>query len=262
MEYAFYEFSDELKGGRGRRRRFSSFVQKVAPELKVLGFKSKDPGNDEELDITIFGHNSYRVPSVVEKEMGREHWSYVAVSPKPLATGGKVTNYFLDEVGINHRFHFWQVWEMDAAGILYWGINQWQFGPRGNIPAGSDKRWPDIEWVGNVFPDASGDGYLVYPGRNGKPWASMRLAIMRDGLEDYEYFLLLDTLIEKSRESENSQFKEWGEHAEALRVSLVHTIENDYDDRSEIMIKTFRSKIGNMLEMGFLLSVHLPVVDS
>jgi hypothetical protein len=44
-----------------------------------------------------------------------------------------------------------------------------------------------------------GDGFSMYPGEDiTHPLSSIRLECMRDGEEDYDYFLLLDSLIDKA----------------------------------------------------------------
>ena len=48
--------------------------------------------------------------------------------------------------------------------------------------------------MANTFRDYNGDGYLLYPGREGLPLASVRLANLRDGFEDYEYLKLQENL--------------------------------------------------------------------
>jgi hypothetical protein len=42
----------------------------------------------------------------------------------------------------------------------------------------------------------NGDGMLIYPGKNG-PLPSIRLKMIRDGLEDYEYLTLLKKVSDK-----------------------------------------------------------------
>ncbi len=49
-------------------------------------------------------------------------------------------------------------------------------------------------WIANTFLDYNGDGYLLYPDKDGKPLSSIRLECLRDGFEDYEYLALLKKL--------------------------------------------------------------------
>ena len=63
------------------------------------------------------------------------------------------------------------------------------------------KRWPEVPW--NTFTCASfnGDGSLIYPGPDGSPISSIRLECIRDGIEDYEYFCLLNGLVEQAEKA-------------------------------------------------------------
>jgi len=45
----------------------------------------------------------------------------------------------------------------------------------------------------------NGDGMLIYPGPDITPVSSIRLEIIRDGIEDYEYLALLSRLVTQSR---------------------------------------------------------------
>ncbi|MDI6828009.1 MAG: DUF4091 domain-containing protein, partial [Armatimonadota bacterium] len=49
-------------------------------------------------------------------------------------------------------------------------------------------------WNTFTFDDYNGDGHLIYPGPGGKPFSSIRLECIRDGIEDYEYFYILNNL--------------------------------------------------------------------
>jgi hypothetical protein len=69
-------------------------------------------------------------------------------------------------------------------------------------------RWPDVPWDPNTFGRYNGDGYLVYPGADGVPYPSLRLAALRDGFEDYEYMWLLRQLVQKAETT--------GKHGAAL----------------------------------------------
>jgi len=131
---------------------------------------------------------------------GDEIWWYVCVAPKhPYA------NFFTDYQGIDQRILFWQTWKYRVTGFLYYAINLWRSNlavePTGEIvplddPAlldavRSGKRWPEISWNSHTFTRHNGDGHLIYPGPDKTLLASLRLALIRDGIEDYEYLYLL-----------------------------------------------------------------------
>ena len=132
------------------------------------------------------------------KSEGGEYWWYVCCGPQePYA------NFFLRQRATEHRALFWQTWCHGVQGILYWGLNVW---------TGFNYEWPrDIRWAKDrvppddapdiPMPQPDGDGFSMYPGPTpGDPLSSIRLEVMRDGEEDYEYLVLLDQLIARAQE--------------------------------------------------------------
>jgi len=103
-------------------------------------------------------------------------WWYVDHAP-PRPYG----NLFLDFAGTEHRVLFWQAWALGVKGMHHWAVNA---NPDGQEPWQSQL---------DVTP-ANGNGMLIYPGPDG-PVPSIRLAAVRDGLEDYEYLVLLGDLL-------------------------------------------------------------------
>ncbi len=120
---------------------------------------------------------------------GEEVWWYVCCGPTaPFA------NFFVDYPGIDQRILFWQNWKYGVTGFLYWGTDVWA---DNKAPLGDYARADYSNWNPNSFDSVNGDGYLLYPGPQGEPLASVRLANIRDGLEDYEYFYRLKELADK-----------------------------------------------------------------
>jgi len=86
----------------------------------------------------------------------------------------------------DHRLMFWECFKYGAEGFLYWGTTHWDLNCQG------DQRWPQKPWITyNRQPGHNGCGYLIYPGPDGTPLSSIRLELVRDGIEDYEYLYLL-----------------------------------------------------------------------
>jgi len=119
-------------------------------------------------------------------------WLYVCCGPKP-----PYANFFIDQPAIDHRVLFWQTWQKDCTGFLYWRVNYW-FGLLPEQPDG--QHWPDeADWDCRDLATykefkVNGDGWLIYPGRDFEPLSSVRLETVRDGIEDYEYLWLLREL--------------------------------------------------------------------
>ncbi len=243
-EYAYLQLTDEFKGlPKTVHDRLASILRKEIADLKILAFGWGDYGISVPVSIDFDKAKAEKL-----REQNQEVWWYVCVSPKPIAKGGKVTNYFIDEMGINHRFHFWQAWEKGIDGFLYWGVNMWQYAHYGNIPAGNQPKWPDREWVSNVFPSANGDGYLLYPGPEEQPRESLRLIIMRDGLEDFEYLKLLADHLDRMEQEKSSGNNDWILNTKKLLAEIRKFITEDYDRRDEKMIHEYRRRVAALLE--------------
>jgi len=94
-------------------------------------------------------------------------------------------SYVVDAGAVSHRVMEWLTWKYRIGGELYFNTDEaWG---RGVDP------WADILMHGG-----NGDGTLFYPGtpariggRTDIPIESLRLKLIREGLEDYEYFQLL-----------------------------------------------------------------------
>ena len=109
------------------------------------------------------------------KAAGDKVWWYVCWEP-----GDPYNNLFVDQLGVQHRILFWQQYAHDVDGFLYWGANYWN---------GTSDPWGDMATVKQLSPDVYGDGSLLYNGNivgadGGCP--SLRLAAIRDGVEDFE----------------------------------------------------------------------------
>ncbi|MBN2308735.1 MAG: DUF4091 domain-containing protein, partial [Candidatus Hydrogenedentes bacterium] len=119
---------------------------------------------------------------------GLEVWAYVCCGPRyPYA------NWMLEHPLIESRVLWWQCYHQKMDGLLYWGLSIWSR-PHNDRPidpaAGPLLDWElsggGTGWWARVY----GDGRLLYAGPDG-PFGSIRLANIRDGLEDYEYLWLL-----------------------------------------------------------------------
>lgn len=119
---------------------------------------------------------------------GKEVWWYVCCGPTP-----PYANLFTNQSCVSHRQLFWQSWKYKAEGLLYWGINFWDWwGAEPKYDPAT--AWPNSQDdIGNTLVDQDllGDGFFIYPGPKG-PVNSIRLEAIRDGLEDYEYLWLLN----------------------------------------------------------------------
>jgi hypothetical protein len=110
------------------------------------------------------------------QELGEEIWSYTALCQRD------ETNPFwqIDFPPIVFRSPFWVSWHYDIKGFLYWSSVYWD--PEKDVwtrPHFRDKFW--------------GEGMLLYPGTEAGikgPVTSIRLKLIREAMEDFEYMTL------------------------------------------------------------------------
>lgn len=83
--------------------------------------------------------------------------------------------YTINRTALNARLVGWFTWRYDFDGYLIWSMNYWAEG----------NPWDQVR--------LDGDGYLIYPNPagEGKPFSSIRWELFREGIEDYDYFVLL-----------------------------------------------------------------------
>ena len=94
-------------------------------------------------------------------------------------------NYFMQTDGVAQRILFWQQFDNDVQGFLYNFVNYWT--------AGQDNAYV----TNSSYPDGHGESILIYPGSDygmDDPVGSLRLEAMRDGIEDYQLFHMLEEM--------------------------------------------------------------------
>jgi len=116
--------------------------------------------------------------------LGEEVWWYVCWEP-----GAPYANLYVDMAGVDHRALFWQQAHYNVDGFLYWTTTYWE------ANTGTADPWTDMATVKNLSPSVYGDGSVLYPGSKvgiDGPVASIRLKLIREGLEDVEYLRMLE----------------------------------------------------------------------
>ncbi|MDR0966828.1 MAG: DUF4091 domain-containing protein [Myxococcales bacterium] len=124
-------------------------------------------------------------------EGGGRLWLYQSCMSHGCSFGGPTPgvnwpSYMVDVSAAKNRLMQWTIWRNRISGELYYET----------ALAFSANPWSSVfEYSGN------GDGTLFYPGTPARiggeghvPVASIRLKMIREGIEDFEYLHLLDTL--------------------------------------------------------------------
>ncbi|MFW6170786.1 MAG: glycoside hydrolase domain-containing protein [Planctomycetota bacterium] len=112
-------------------------------------------------------------------ELGERLWSYTALCQGPEGTPW----WQIDMEPLNFRAPFWVSWRYDITGFLYWSSVYWQ-------------AYETMEgvWERPAFRDQFwGEGMLLYPGQPAGlegPVPSIRLKLIREALEDYQYMAM------------------------------------------------------------------------
>jgi hypothetical protein len=140
------------------------------------------------IDIWVAATNMIDFKTAGERQkLGDKVWWYVCC-----VTRYPYPNNFIDHPAINHRIHFWMIEKYNLDGSLYWATTYWKYKNPWEDPRsynGPDKK---TSW-------GNGDGYLLYPPSRKPsktpvvegPVNSIRIEMIREGLEDREYFWLL-----------------------------------------------------------------------
>ncbi|MBX7256439.1 MAG: DUF4091 domain-containing protein [Candidatus Hydrogenedentes bacterium] len=146
------------------------------------------------------------------RPFGEKFWWYICTGPKePYCT------LFIDHPAMDLRVWLWQTWQRKIDGILVWQSNYWSSPTAYPDPSAPQNPYEDpMGWTtgygtpsGARIPWGNGDGRFIYPpeaatGRQAEaimegPVSSIRLEMLRDGVEDYEYFVILRRLIGEAK---------------------------------------------------------------
>ena len=145
------------------------------------------------------------------RDAGEEFWWYLCTEPKAPYFGE-----FIDRAGAELRLWGWASWKAKVKGILMWTSAYWTSAAAYPDPKKPQNPYEDaMSWVsggqagpGERKPWGNGDGRFIYPplkcietaGRSDaafiaeEPVPTQRLAMVRDGVEDYEYLAILASL--------------------------------------------------------------------
>lgn len=161
-------------------RRASAFVHQHAPRLRRIDAIETVHYQDAlEVWVPKISHLNDWYPWFQEAQrQGNEMWFYICLQPR-----GAYMNRFMDLPLIKTRLLHWLNYGYSLPGYLHWGLNCWNPDPYGL--QGQDNEHPP------------GDTHVIYPGKNG-PLSSIRWEAERDGIEDFEYFTLLEARLRQA----------------------------------------------------------------
>jgi len=196
-------------------RKRAALVHEADPDIKVLcteQTKSSDPSWGD-----LYGAVDIWVPlwplhheesAAARRAAGEMLWSYTALCQGK----GEPLWWQMDLPVLNYRVPLWTNYRYHMVGLLYWTTVFWEQ---------VEDPWLDQPSFRLAY---SGEGALVYPGRDAGfdgPVSSIRLKNIREGMEDYEYFVLLEkatgrTPIEKEVLSVTGSWWDWQRDPDVL----------------------------------------------
>jgi hypothetical protein len=197
-------------------------LKEACPGLRRLLTLCSEPSPTEKfygyVDIWVPVLSLYNEKCAKQRQrLGERVWWYVCCGPR-----APYPNNFIDHPAINHRIQFWMMEKYSIQGTLYWSMTYWAY------------KNPWLDTASYASPDdkvgafGNGDGYLLYPPVKEKPTMpvikgpinSIRIEMIREGLEDREYFWLLRQMLEKLK-AKRKKSKEMKGMIDKIEKALV-----------------------------------------
>ncbi|MGV8090601.1 MAG: glycoside hydrolase domain-containing protein [Mangrovibacterium sp.] len=188
---------------------------------------------------------------------GRQMWSYLMTWPK-----APHLNLFIDSDAINMRMWLWMSYRYGLTGILVWNSNVWN--AEGCSPPGVLQNiWEDPMTymdghntpIGAAAEYGNGDGMFFYPPNrdpnNDKtpyltgPVPSLRLEILREGLDDYDYMVMLEKCIQNALPGQQGLVRKAKQLLNFGPEVFVN--EQQYTKDPEVLM-SYRRQMGDLLE--------------
>ncbi len=233
-------------------------IKRSAPRINTF-LTENDPGpgimDVTDITCTIF----HRVdPEDVKKinSMGQEYWSYLCTAPK-----APWVSEFIDHDAINLRMWLWITYAWDLNGILIWSTNYWT-SRSASPPAYLQNPWKEpasyvqgYGWpYGKQTNWGNGDGRFFYPPNKNPntdrstyiagPVPSIRLEFLRQGIEDYEYLVLLENMISIADDKDRKLLDEAGQ---LLQVQGSLFTDGKTYTKDPVDILQYRKRVAEMI---------------
>ncbi|MFH1716548.1 MAG: glycoside hydrolase domain-containing protein [Planctomycetota bacterium] len=209
-------------------RQASQFVHRYAPAIRRMD-AIETPHCDERLEIWVpkLDHLAtwYDVYDKA-RSRGNELWFYtVGIFQK-----GSHPNKTADVALIESRLLHWLNYRFALKGYLHWGFNAWTDDP---FEAPGQHR---------------GDGWHVYPKKDGL-LCSLRWEQMRNGIQDYEYFWMLEERIAqiKAGLGENLSMIEPSRRGVEIASQVVRTM-SDFSRDPQVLYAAKKQIIDELLD--------------
>ncbi len=171
-----------------------------------------------------------------EKAGGDEVWWYVTRFPH----NPEIALSINDEA-VKHRLLFWQQKMYNVDGFLYYMCNDWENAKAWTKKYEKTAAGTPVNFYGNgvlIYPGGALPEYIEKYGSDGYPGpiGSLRLEDIRDGVEDYDYFTILDRL--------------YGEGTSTLLIKQITTSLGQYSTDAELF-HSIRTVLGDLISAKY-----------
>ncbi len=208
-EAYIYWFDEPDKKDYGFVKENMDLIHKAAPKLVRMLTEQPEPELYGYVDLWCPISNSFDFDLARQrKSKGERLWWYICTGPKAPYCG-----LFIDHHAVDLRTWIWQSWKYGLDGILIWQTNYWTSDAAYPSPKKQNPYADPMSYVsgygykpGEVGYWGNGDGRFIYPPKTvfanvdkcfEGPVSSLRWEMLREGMEDYEYFWLLRDLTQK-----------------------------------------------------------------
>ncbi len=249
----FYAFDESTREKYPAMRRITSGLKKIAPDIPIVttaydytfGIESKTPGFDIWCP-SVARYEELKDNIAAARKRGKSIWWYVCCNPGP-----PYPNVLIENAGADHRLLLGMMaWKFKTDGFLYYAVLNWQKDDLQKNGIWKRKKLttplagaPVVNWSGASWRDINGDGRLVYPGAE-KPVPSLRLKLMRDGIEDYIALNMLSKIYNAGKQSE--EWKKEAKNLLSISGNVIRDLKNFTKDHRKI--NELRHKIDDCIE--------------
>jgi hypothetical protein len=172
----------------------SAMIHEVDPEIRIYTSAWQHvPEWNGSIDVWGAGsYGSFPVAEIPLRRSAGDEIRWTTDGQMCLDTPYLAIERLLPQLAHKYGAHAYEFWAITWLTRDPWKCGYHAFIRQSGTPGSSYySRYP------------SGDGYLIYPPRDGgdSPVSSIRLEAVRDGVEDYEYLVLLEREAETSREA-------------------------------------------------------------
>ncbi len=164
--------------------------------------------------IDTYGTLKSRIDSKLENDPEAEYWWYTSDNPRD-----GMCNFYITKSGIECRTVFWQQYLYGANGFLYWDASDF------NSVNGTNKA------VRNEYAGLLCYNNIAY--RIEDPVGSVRLELVRDGIEDFDYLHMIE--------------EKFGKDVADVFVARITTDLMEYNTDSAVL-EQVRIEMGELLQ--------------